>query len=120
MLNNRRNKYIKQRNHHSIFLTTQKGRVVIGSFTYVNRIDPLFIFILFIFYFFILQCKVKKRVKVNSIVEPYAMYKRCLYGCSILSFFLLLYYSLSFRLSSCEIKELFIMLYHQGNDPSTC
>ena len=59
-----------------------------------------------------------KEKKENSIVKPYAMRKKCLYGCSILSFS---YYSLAILLASlCELEEPFIMLYHQGNDPSTC
>ena len=52
--------------------------MVIGSFTDTDLglIDPV--------YFLFLRWK----VEINSIVEPYAIRKRCLYGCSILSFFL--------------------------------
>lgn len=64
------------------------------------------------------------KVKVNSIIEPYAMHKRCPYGCSILSFFVLFFFFIflfsSLHHARYEIEESFIMLYHQGNDPSTC
>lgn len=39
----------------------------------------------------------------------------------VLSFFSFSYYSLAILPASlCELEEPFIMLYHQGNDPSTC
>lgn len=80
LLNHRRNKYIKQRSHHSIFFLTRKRkvRVVIGIYRFGSDRS----------YFSISSMKGK-----NSIVEPYAMCKRCLYGCSILSFFLVILFS---------------------------
>lgn len=77
--------------------------MVIGSFIDLGLIDPIF------------SLSSMKGKNVNSIVEPYAMHKKCLYGCSILSLFS--HYLLSRLLaSSGEIEEPF---YHQGNDPST-
>ncbi|GMP51639.1 hypothetical protein CsSME_00017787 [Camellia sinensis var. sinensis] len=48
------------------------------------------------------------------------MRKRCPYGCSIL--FFLLCYSFSFFYLHFIVRDrgTFIMLYHQGNDSSTC
>ena len=110
LLKHRRNKSIKQRNHHSIFgtlLSEKKGGKWNGSSSDRDLIDPISLFL-------------RWKGKVTSIVEPYAMCKKCLYGCPILSFFYS-WYSLSLPFAPwCEIEKLFIMLYHQGNDTSTC
>lgn len=74
LLNHRRDKYIKQQNHHSIFLTTTKGRVVNGLLFGSDRF-----YLFFSIEFFSTE-------KINSIAEPYAMYKKCPYGCLILFF----------------------------------
>ena len=74
--------YIKQRNHHSIFLTPtkQKRRMVIGSFMDPRIIEPIFCFL-----------SPKGKVKnVNSILEPYATHKKSLYGYSNFSVFLVI------------------------------
>lgn len=75
---------IKQRNHHSSFEILQKrkdGYWII----YWSGSDRTCIFSIS-----------SMEGKINSIVEPYAIRKRCLYGCSILSlfvFFIILYLS---------------------------
>lgn len=61
LLNHRQNKYIKQQNHHSIFFTPTKGRVVNGSFNDLDRMDSISFF-----------NRIEEKEKVNSIVEPYA------------------------------------------------
>lgn len=70
----------------------------------MSLIDPIFLFL-------------RWKVKINFIVEPYAMHKGCPYGYSI---FFLVFFSL-FILSSLHRRDrgTFILLYHQGNDSST-
>lgn len=53
-----------------------------------------------------------KLKNVNSIVEPYAMHKKSLYGYSIFAVFLVI------APHSANIEEP-DLLDHQGNDPST-
>jgi hypothetical protein len=50
--------------------------MVIGAFADPDRINPISSLFFFIF--------LRWKGKGNSIVEPYAMHKGCLYGCSIL------------------------------------
>lgn len=83
MLNHRGDKYIKQRSHHSILLTTLKSERKDGNWV-VWRCQSDTTENFYIFSLMILWWKVKR----NSIREPYAMPKGCPYGCSILSCFL--------------------------------
>ena len=117
MLNNRRNKYIKQRNHPSIFIVFLNYYKRKGGYWIIYQPESDRLYHFFFFYFFNVS-----KVKVNSIIEPYAMRKKCLYGCSIISFLISLY-PLTFHFHHASIEETFFMLYHrlyhQGNDPST-
>ena len=85
LLNHRRDKYRKQQNHHSIFVLHSNmnerkgGKWIIQQ----SRSDGFF------FFFF---DKIE-RGKRNSIAEPYAMHKRCLYGPSFNSIFFLFFFS---------------------------
>ena len=84
--------------------------MVIGLFIDLGLIDSIFSLFLFSF--------IEKR-EFHLQWKAVCNAQKCLYGCSILSFFS--YYSLAILLASlCELEEPFIMLYHQGNDPSTC
>lgn len=103
LLNHRRRKkmiYIKQRNHHSIFLTPTKKKdgnwIIYGSVyntTYIFFLSPKG-----------QKCKFHCGAVCNAHKKPVRLFKfLCFFG-SLASF--------------CEIEEPFL-LYHQGNDPST-
>jgi len=104
LLNHRRNKYIKQRDHHSIFIP-QKRRVVIGLFIDLGLLDSIFS---------LFSMKEKREFHCKAVCNAQKMPVR---------FFNSIFFSYSLAIlpaSLCELEEPFIMLYHQGNDPSTC
>lgn len=97
LLNHRRDKYRKQQNHHSIFFYItiwMKGRVVNGSFNNLDRMDSFFFFF----------DKIEGG-KGNSIAEPYAMHKRCLYGPSFNSIFFFLFFLVLTLIQFFKIEE---------------
>lgn len=93
--------YIKQRNHHSIFLTPTKkkdGNWIIYGSAYNTT---------YIFFF-----RRKKRSKMQIPLWSRMQYTKK--ACTVIQFSLFFGSLASF----CEIEEPFL-LYHQGNDPST-
>lgn len=107
LLNHRRNKYIKQRGHHSIFelIRKKKRRVVIGLFIDLGLIDSIFSL-----FSFIEKREFHCKAVCNAQKMPVRLFNSIFFS----------YYSLAILpVSLCELEEPFIMLYHQGNDPST-